>query len=121
MHALPVRQRAHMLPNRLTGAIKRYGGAKNAFTDEEWQALLAHIGPELDRALPGTGEIRQRAVTHSYRLCGECHEEILAEPVYLPSVMEVVAQSFRGASRVEKVLTLTRMLKLGAEALARDR
>jgi hypothetical protein len=117
VHPLPVQQRAHLLPNRLTGAIKRYGGVKNPFTETEWTTLLHELGPDLEKALPGSDDMRLRATHHCYHLCGECHEEVLSEPVYLPSVVAVLARHFRGASRVQKVLALTRLLKLGAEAL----
>lgn len=120
VHPLPVQQRAHMLPNRLTGGVKRYGGVKNAFTELEWEALLAALGPEVKEALPGTDDLRLQVTNHCYHLCGECHEEVLSEPVYLPSVVQVLSKHFRGASRVEKVITLTRMLKLGAVALAKE-
>lgn len=119
VHPLPVRQRAHLLPNRLTAAEKRYGGVKNAFTAAEWETLLDALGPDLQQALPGTDELRLRAVMHCYQLCGECHEEVLSEPIYLPSVVAVLAEHFRGASRIQKVLTLTKVLRLGAEALKR--
>jgi hypothetical protein len=121
IHPLPVQQQAHLLPNRLTGAIKRYGGVKNAFTDTEWNTLLGALGPAIREALPGTDDLRLRAMNHCYHLCGECHEEVLSEPVYLPSVVAVLARHFRGASRVEKVITLTRLLELGAEALEADK
>jgi hypothetical protein len=44
----------------------------------------------------------------------------LSEPVYMPSVMEVLRSHFRGASRIQKLIVLTRILKLGAEALKRE-
>jgi len=103
-HPLPVQQKAHLLPNRLTGAVKRYGGAKNTFTDAEWSTLLSELGPALREALPGSDDLRLRATGHCYHLCGECHEEVLSEPVYLPSVVAVLARHFRGASRWRRSL-----------------
>ena len=85
--SIAVRQRAHLLPNRLTGGQRRYGGAKNVFTDAEWEILLPAIGPELQAELSDPDQARKQAMAHSYDLCGECHEEVLSEPVYLPSVM----------------------------------
>lgn len=38
----------------------------------------------------------------------------------MPTVMRVLRERFRGASRVDKILLLTRVLTLGAEALARE-
>src|SRR5436190_2038602 len=89
-HPLPVRQRAHLLPNRLTGSVPRYGGVKNPFRDREWTAFLEVLGPVLQSELHCTDDIRAMASSHSYEVCGECHEEILSEPVYLPSVMEIL-------------------------------
>lgn len=117
VHPLPVQQRAHLLPNRLTGGLRRYGRAKNPFSDTEWQAFLKALGPELRADLGCDAYVRETATAHCYDLCGECHEEVLSEPVYLPSVMRALQKHFRGASRVEKVVVLTRMLKRGAEAL----
>ena len=119
-HALPVKQRAHLLPNRLTGEEPRYGGPKNVFTESEWVALLDQLGSELRAELSCGDDVRRRAARHWYQLCGECHEEVLSEPVYLPSVMLVLREHFSGASRVDKILTLVRMLKLGAVALERE-
>src|SRR5437867_1810419 len=79
VHPLPVQQKAHLLPNRLTGAIKRYGGAKNTFTQAEWKTLLLGLGPDLEEALPGSDDLQLRAMGHCYHLCGECHEEVLSE------------------------------------------
>jgi len=116
-HPLPVQQSAHLLPNRLTGAQRRYGGAKNVFTDAEWKILLQAIGPELQPEFSSTDQIRKAAMALCYELCGECHEEVLSEPVYLPSVMDSLKKHFRGKSRVEKILLLARVLKLGTKAL----
>ena len=119
-HPLPVRQQAHLLPNRLTGNSPRYKGVKNSFRDNEWTAFLEELGPVLQTELRCNEDVRAIASSHCYELCGECHEEILSEPVYLPSVMEVLQSRFRGASRVQKLVVLTRILQLGAEALKRD-
>lgn len=121
VHALPVRQQAHLLPNRLTGNIARYGGVKNPLNDNEWAALLEKLGPALEAELRCNENIRAVASAYSYELCGECHEEILSEPVYLPSVMQVLQSRFKQASRVEKLVMLTRMLQLGAEALKQEK
>lgn len=119
IHPLPVQQRAHLLPNRLTGGQRRYGGAKNIFTDAEWEILLRAIGPELQAEISSTDNVRKEATARYYELCGECHEEVLSEPVYLPSVMNSLKKRFKGKSRVEKILLLARVLKFGAEALER--
>jgi hypothetical protein len=119
-HPLPVRQQAHLLPNRLTGNIARYGGVKNPFNDNERVALLERLGETLRAELRCNGDVWASASSHCYELCGECHEEILSEPVYLPSVMQVLQSRFKGASRVEKLTVLTRMLQLGAEALKQE-
>ena len=114
-----MQQRAHLLPNRLTGGQRRYGGAKNIFTDAEWEILLRAIGPELQAEISSTDNVRKEATARYYELCGECHEEVLSEPVYLPSVMNSLKKRFKGKSRVEKILLLARVLKFGAEALER--
>jgi hypothetical protein len=119
-HPLPVRQQAHLLANRLTGIISRYQGVKNAFTDSEWTALLEELGPTLKHELNCDEDTRAVASLHCYELCGECHEEILSEPVYLPAVMDVLRSRFKGATRVQKLAVLTRILQLGAEALKRE-
>ena len=119
-HPLPVRQQAHMLPNRLTGVINRYNGVKNPFREGEWEAFLEELGNVLKTELNCNDDVRASASSHCYELCGECHEEILSEPVYLPSVMEVLRSRFQGASRVQKVAVLARMLQLGALALSRN-
>ena len=46
-HPLPVRQRAHLFPNRLTGKIHRYKGVKNSLDDNEWTVLIEELGPIL--------------------------------------------------------------------------
>jgi len=118
-HPLPVGQRAHLLPNRLTAAQPRYGGVKNPLSEAEWRSLVEALGPELHRAFGcSDDQLRARATHHCYLLCGECHEEVLSEPIYLPAVIEVLAKRFRGASRVQKIAVLTMMLRLGAESLA---
>lgn len=106
-----------MLPNRLTGGQRRYGGAKNVFTDAEWEILLREVGPELQADLSTGDEVRKQAMAHCYDLCGECHEEVLSEPLYLPSVMNSLKKRFKGKTRVGKILLLARVLKLGTEAL----
>jgi hypothetical protein len=117
-HPLPIMQRAHLLPNRLTGAKKRYGGVKNALNAVEWEALLREIGPELDMECSDTHEqLRLRASAYNHELCGECHEEVLSEPVYFPSVMKSLKKHFRNKQRIEKILLLAKVLKLGTEAL----
>ena len=119
-HPLPIRQKAHLLPNRLTGAIQRYNGVKNALVEAEWESLLQEIGPALREDLSAGDRVRDVATEHCYELCGECHEEVLSEPVYLPSVMAVLRKHFEGASRVKKISVLTRILALGAESLERQ-
>ena len=121
VHPLPVRQRAHLLPNRLTGNLLRYNGVKNRFQEDEWTALLTEFGSVLETDLGCTGDVRAIATAHCYELCGECHEEVLSEPVYLPSVMRALRNHFTGASRIEKVIALTRILQLGAAALDHQR
>src|SRR6266571_626827 len=121
VHPLPIRQQAHLLPNRLTGFLPRYKGVKNPFRDAEWTALLEELGSVLQVELSCTVDVRAIATSHCYELCGECHEEILSEPVYLPSVMQVLRREFTGASRVQKLVVLARILQLGAVALERKR
>ena len=120
VHALPVRQQAHLLPNRLTGNLRRYGDVRNPLGENEWAALLKALGPTLQAELGSSQDVRNLASSHCYELCGECHEEVLSEPVYLPSVMRSLQRHFKGASRVEKPTTLTRVLQLGSEALDRE-
>jgi hypothetical protein len=115
-----VQQKAHLLPNRLTGGQRRYGGAKNIFTDVEWETLLQEIGSELQPQSSSPEQLRKAAMAQFYELCGECHEEVLSEPVYLPSVMDSLRKHFRGKDRVRKILLLARVLKLGTEALDRS-
>ena len=64
-----------------------------------------------------SGDPRKQAMVYCYDLCGECHEEILSEPVYLPSVMNSLKKHFKGKARVQKILLLARVLKLGTEVL----
>ncbi|MFI5387419.1 MAG: hypothetical protein ACHQ50_15020 [Fimbriimonadales bacterium] len=82
--------------------------------------MLDALGPELRAELSCTDDLKRKAMAFCYPLCGECHEEILSEPVYLPSVMRVLREHFVGSSRVDKILLLARMLRLGAEALAHE-
>lgn len=119
-HPLPVRQRAHVFPNRLTGGQRRYGGVKNALTEKEWEILLDAIATELVVEPTTRDELRKKAIDHCYDLCGECHEEVLSEPVYLPAVMESLKKIFRGKTRVEKILLLARALKLGTAELEHE-
>jgi hypothetical protein len=119
-HPLPVRQQAHLLPNRLTATITRYGGVKSSLNDDERATLLEKLGKTLQVELGCNDNVWAAVSTHCYELCGECHEEILSEPVYLPSVMRVLQSRFKEASRVEKLMVLTRMLQLGAEALKQE-
>lgn len=118
-HPLPVIQCAHTLPNRLTGGKRRYGGAKNPFSMAEWEILLPAIAAELQIS-SGGDHARKQATDRCYDLCGECHEEVLSEPVYLPSVMNSLKMRFKGRSRVEKILLLARVIKLGTQALDRE-
>ena len=94
-HPLPVRQRAHLLPNRLTGHLPRYKGVKSALREPEWEALLESLGSVLQSELSCADDVRSAATSHCYELCGECHEEILSEPIYLPSVMRSCASTSR--------------------------
>ena len=119
-HPLPVQQRAHLLPNRLTGGQRRYGGAKNVLTDAEWEFLLREMEPDLQTELSSGDQVRMQATAYCYDLCGECHEEVLSEPVYLPSVMNSLKKHFKGKTRIEKILLLARVLKLGTAALERE-
>jgi hypothetical protein len=64
--------------------------------------------------------MRKQAIAHCYDLCGECHEEVLSEPIYLPCVMNALKKRFMGRARVDKILLLARVLKLGTEALEHD-
>ena len=119
-HPLPIMQRAHLLPNRLTGAEKRYRGVKNPLNTVEWETLLREIGPELGIECSDTPEHRLRASDYIHELCGECHEEVLAEPVYFPSVMKSLKKHFNNKQRIEKILLLAKILKLGTEALDKE-
>ena len=117
-HPLPVRQKAHLIPNRLSGAKHRYGGVKNAFSDEEWKQFIdAHassFGVEPVESLAPTKKILS---DQTVDLCGECHEEVISEPVYLPEVLEGLAPYFRGKTRAEKVILLAEALRLGVTCL----
>jgi len=119
-HPLPIRQRAHILPNRLSARKARYKGVKNPFNEAEWQQLLTALRHDL--GIP-VGESHERAKTiaseRTVLLCGECHEEILSEPIYLPKVLDKLAIHFRGKTRVEKILVLCRVLQLGVDAMER--
>jgi hypothetical protein len=121
-HSLPICQKAHILPNRLSGHSPRYGGAKNRFTEAEWSRLLDAFGAQLDIA-PETDKEQAKRVAgdRAVYLCGECHEEVLSEPIYLPEVLAKLAPIFHGKSRIDKILLLSRALQLGVEALEKQR
>jgi hypothetical protein len=120
VHPLPIRQRAHFLANRLTGRKKRYGGAKNPFSAAEWMKVVEMFGAFFE--LPATVPMpRMKAIISdkSVDLCGECHEEILSEPLYLPVVVGLRAAHFKGRTRIEKIALLASAIKLGVEQLSR--
>jgi len=71
-------------------------------TEREWEDLLEAISTELPGQFSTPSELRKYAIAYCYSLCGECHEEVLSEPIYLPSVMESLKKLFSGKTRVEK-------------------
>lgn len=110
----PQMQRAHVFANRLTGREKRYKGARNTFTDAEWKALIKRLGKEFDLRdhLP-LSEAKRTLSNVWFPMCAECHQEVLAEPFYLPSFLEALSPHFVEKSRIEKMLTLMSVLQLG--------
>jgi hypothetical protein len=109
-HPLPIRQFAHTLPNRLTALDKRRnGGVKNALKDDERN----HLFELLNRFLGTSSWVR--FASHGVHLCGECHEEILSEPIYLPAAHKLLAPLFAGRTRVEKIALLAAVILAGAK------
>lgn len=120
-HPLPIRQEAHFIPNRLSALKPRYNGVKNRLTEDEWRVLIGALGSDLE--IPPEAELdeaKRLAGKKSVYLCGECHEEVLSEPIYLPAVLQKLAHYFHGKSRVEKILLLTRVIQLGVDALGNN-
>ena len=121
-HPLPVKQKAHLFPNRLSGAKPRYGGVKSPFQSEEWGHFLSLY--KKDFGIPdeaSNDEAKSRLGKITIDLCGECHEEVLSEPIYLPAVLDKLRPYFQGKSRIEKITLMIEVIRLGATAFARDR
>ncbi len=115
---LPKRQRAHLVANRFTGAQVRYGGVKKPYTQKEWSILVTRLGRALGiPAGASLAQAKELISEASFPLCGECHEEVLSEPIYLPEVFDTLRRYFPRKSRVEKQILLARLIKLGAEQL----
>lgn len=117
----PPMQRAHFLANRLTGHERRYKGARNVFTEQEWHTIINRLRQEFN--LPADISLAQAKKTLStiwLPLCAECHQEVLAEPFYLPSFIEALSPYFIGKSRIEKILTLMQILQLGIKEFQRS-
>ncbi len=121
---VPMRQNAHLVANRFSGIKNRYGGAKAQFTEEDWTALGDALGESFGLA-ESAGNVRLRIGKMTEEMCGECHEEVLSEPIYTPVALRALATVFRGRSRVERMITLAKVIELGSaalqEQLARDR
>lgn len=121
-HPLPKKQKAHLIPNRLSGAKTRYRGVKNPFRPEELNQFLSHFRGSFPIPSNFSDDEAKRILNKlTTNLCGECHEEVLSEPIYLPEVLGKLKPFFRGKSRVEKVITITEVLRLGVEALTLSR
>ena len=120
-HILPVIQNAHIVPNRLSGVEYRYGGVKNAFTKGEWKKFLRRFREDLSIE-KGISAKQARSIigNKTIVMCGECHEEVLSEPIYLPRVLESLKPYFKGKNRIEKIILLSEVIKRGVESLEND-
>lgn len=120
---LPQKQKAHLVANRFTGRLKRGRPAalpKRAFSSDEWQRLTEVLGSSFD--LPSDkseNEAREHIGKQTLQMCGECHEEILSEPIYTPYMVRLFAEGTEGMSRIDRMLYLTEALKRGLEELLR--
>ena len=84
------------------------------FSDEEWKTLVDQLGK--DFGLPNNAplkEVKKVLADYCFDLCSECHEEVLGEPIYLPSFMQDLQAHFLGKTRIQKMLVLARVLQLG--------
>lgn len=84
-HPLPLLQEAHCI-------AKRFTRGRNPFTDAEWKVIIESFGPSFgidENTDPQRTRrlIRDRTVP----MCGECHEEVLSEPMYLPKTLDKLA------------------------------
>ncbi len=119
-HPLPIRQKAHLIPNRLSGWKPRYGGVKNAFSEAEWKEFLETYKKQFGVAdAKSFQEVKTIVSEMTTDLCGECHEEVISEPIYLPEVLDKLRPHFQGKSRVQKIILMTEVLRLGADSLKR--
>jgi hypothetical protein len=115
---MPPIQAAHIIANRFTADEPRYKGVRNPFTEEEWTALISTFGSEFgvddQTELSKAKRVVAKATTV---MCAECHEEVLSEPLYLPSFLRDLRRHFEGKKRIEKMVTLATILKLGLNEL----
>jgi hypothetical protein len=113
-HPLPPIQGSHFLANRFSGLESRYGGAKNPLSDGEWTVLIREIGSDFELSETIDSQEARRAIgSKTIDMCGECHEEVLSEPIYFPAVVRSLVPHFMGKTRVEKMIFLARAIKIG--------
>lgn len=112
----PPMQRAHVVANRFTAREKRYKGVRNAFSDDEWRELIKHFGSEFDVSANSDQTEAVRKISKAiFPMCAECHEEVLSEPLYLPSFLRKLSLHFSGKTRIQKMIFLADILQLGIE------
>ncbi len=112
----PQMQYAHVIANRFSGREKRYKGVRNAFGDAEWKTLIEKLGNEFNQDMSEGIEASKKSISKlSFPMCAECHEEVLSEPLYLPSFLRDLYPHFVGKKRIEKMLILADVLKLGLD------
>lgn len=117
-HPLPRLQEAHLVANRFTGAKRRYGGAKNSFSEEEWNILRKELGSQLGASEQmSLGVAKAHIAAQTYILCGECHEEVLSEPIYTHRTVSLLRDLLGTKSRIDKMVLLARALQIGVEQL----
>jgi len=117
-HVLPVIQKAHIVPNRLSGVKNRYGGVKNAFRKSEWKKFFRRFRDDLPINRGISAKAARMIISNmTVILCGECHEEVLSEPIYLPKVLESLKGYFKNKTRIEKIIILTEIIRNGVKSL----
>jgi len=115
-------QRAHVIANRFTARQKKYKGVRNAFTNEEWQKLLDTYAVEFNLSSDTDIAFARRTISKMiFPMCAECHEEVLSEPFYLPSFLKQLRLHFEGKTRIDKMIVLSEILKLGLKEYNKQR
>lgn len=121
-HRPPPMQLAHVVANRFTACEKRYKGARNPFTCDEWREFIERFGSEFNISKNSEqAEIIREISKTVFPMCAECHEEVLSEPFYLPTFLRMLSQHFKGKTRIQKMILLAEILQLGIEEYDRRR